>query len=134
MIFRKITILVILCCSIFLMQISGYAAIDNLNSDNTNAVVQTLNNLNLSDGIIIDEGDDLSKWTRNYNVDLSIDRNDYVSGSESLKIVEKNASTGYFILEKHAENIISSGDIENFEINMNIPDVSSIYAIGVAFF
>lgn len=91
-------------------------------------------NLNLSNGITIDEGDNLSKWIQNYNMDLSIDTQNYVSGSESLKAVIQSTSTGYYTLEKHVENLFTSSDFKNFEINMNISDVSKIIAVGIAFF
>lgn len=91
-------------------------------------------NLNLSNGITIDEGDNLSNWIWDYNMDLSIDNQNYVSGAESLKIVIQNNSTGYYTLEKHVENLFAADGFENFEINMNIPDVSQIIAVGVAFF
>jgi peptidoglycan/xylan/chitin deacetylase (PgdA/CDA1 family) len=91
-------------------------------------------NLNLSKGITIDEGDNLFNWIWDCNMDLSIDTQNYVSGAESLKVAIENNSTGYCTLEKHVENLFAAGEFENFEINMNIPDVSKIMAVGVAFF
>lgn len=88
----------------------------------------------LSEGITIDEGDDLANWTKDSNAYLLIDNDNYVSGSESLKIVSSNASKGYFSVEKNIRNLFEDDNMKNFEINIYIQDVSKISSVGIAFF
>ena len=88
----------------------------------------------LSEGITIDEGEDLANWTKDSNAYLLIDNDNYVSGSESLKIVSRSASTGYFSVEKNIRDLFEDGNMQNFEINIYIQDISKISSVGIAFF
>lgn len=99
----------------------------------TTKIVDT-SNLLVYGGNTIDEGDDLANWTKDYNAYLLIDKDNYVSGSESLKIVSRSASKGYFSVEKNIVNLFEDGNMENFELNMYIPDTEMISSIGIAFF
>ncbi len=100
----------------------------------TPLATKTVPNLLLSEGITIDEGDDLANWTKDSNAYLLIDNDNYVSGSESLKIVSSNASTGRFSVEKNIRNLFEDDNMKNFEINIYIQDVSKISSVGIAFF
>ncbi len=88
----------------------------------------------LSEGITIDEGDNLANWTKDSNAYLLIDNDNYLSGSESLKVISRSASTGYFSVEKNIRDLFEDDNMKNFEINIYIQDVSKISSVGIAFF
>lgn len=95
-------------------------------------VSQALNPLLTSPGVTLEECDDTGEWAATY-ANISFDTSNFISGSGSIEMACQIPSGGnYCAIETSGDFDLS--DMENLEVNLNIPDVSQIYAIGLVFY